>query len=530
MNSRLQAFLDRMVPRLADLHKLSNEAYWRATTTGRSEDEEEYAKLKADLLKLYADREAFAELREMRESGAVTDPLLARQLDVLYHNFAENQIDEADIEEMVRRETEIEGRFTSFRALIDGEPVSDNQILDIMTNEKDEAKRKAAWEASKQIGAQVAENVLSLVKFRNEIAKKLGYENYYVMSLQFQAIDPQELFTLLEQLEVSTREPFARVKAELDAALAEGLGIATADMRSWHYYDPFFQEAPELYDVELNAYFADQDVVALSQTYFSGLGLDVQGILDSSDLYARDGKQQHAYCTDIDREGDVRVLCNVTSNDYWMSTMLHELGHAVYDKYHDASLPWLLRQPAHTLTTEAIAMLFGRQTKDSTWLNRIAGVPAEEAQAVAVDLHKQLTLAMLIFMRWGLVMTHFERDLYTNPDQDLNTLWWDYVERFQLVPRPENRNQPDWASKIHIGIAPVYYQNYILGELCASQFLAAMERDLGLASLTEEPRVGSWLTEHVFRVGSRYPWNEMIEKATGQPLSPEFFVKQFVNA
>lgn len=45
----------------------------------------------------------------------------------------------------------------------------------------------------------------------------------------------------------------------------------------------------------------------------------------------------------VDRGGDVRVLCNVKSNEKWMGTMLHEYGHAVYDKHVDRSLPWLLR-------------------------------------------------------------------------------------------------------------------------------------------------------------------------------------------
>ena len=49
-----------------------------------------------------------------------------------------------------------------------------------------------------------------------------------------------------------------------------------------------------------------------------------------SDLYEKKGKSPHAFCTDIDREGDVRVLANIVPNEYWMGTMLHEFGHSVY--------------------------------------------------------------------------------------------------------------------------------------------------------------------------------------------------------
>ncbi|HEU4962993.1 MAG TPA: M2 family metallopeptidase [Bacilli bacterium] len=529
MNEQMQNFLTRYAPRLAELSKGEGVTFWNMTTTGLEEDEAKFTAAKAELLKLYADRDAFAELKRLQASGAVTDPLLARQLDVLYNRFAGQQIDPAAIDELVKRETEIESAFTNFRAVIDGTKVSENDLNDILAQEKDNAKRRQAWEASKQIGTEVAGKVIALVKLRNEAARQLGYENFYKMSLALQEIEEQELFQVLAELKEATDAPFASVKAELDGELAARFGIDPQQVQAWHYADPFFQEAPAGGEIDLDRFFKEQDVVALSKTYFDGIGLEIQDILDRSDLFEREGKNQHAYCIDIDREGDVRILCNCRSNEYWMSTMLHELGHAVYDKYHDTDLPWTLREPAHTLTTEAIAMLFGRLTKNADWLHKIAGVDPSEAKKSATAVAKQLTRQMLIFMRWGLVMTHFERDLYANPEQDLNALWWQYVEQFQRVTRPEGRNEPDWAAKIHLGCSPVYYQNYILGELTASQLNAAMERDLGITSLTGAPQVGTWLTENVFRPGNRWHWNEMIANATGEPLSASYFVEQFVK-
>ena len=73
-------------------------------------------------------------------------------------------------------------------------------------------------------------------------------------------------------------------------------------------------------------------------------------------------------------------------------------------------------------------------------------------------------------------MTNFERSLYADPDADLDTLWWDLVERYQLVHRPDDRHAPDWAAKIHLAAAPVYYQNYLYGELFASQLDATLAR------------------------------------------------------
>jgi len=67
-------------------------------------------------------------------------------------------------------------------------------------------------------------------------------------------------------------------------------------------------------------------------------------------------KNPHAFTISIDREFDVRVLENIRANVKWLETTLHEYGHAVYDKYIDKSLPFILREPSHIFTTEAVAM------------------------------------------------------------------------------------------------------------------------------------------------------------------------------
>ncbi|RMF28490.1 MAG: hypothetical protein D6759_15715 [Chloroflexi bacterium] len=247
------------------------------------------------------------------------------------------------------------------------------------------------------------------------------------------------------------------------------------------------------------------------------MGLEVEAILARSDLYERPGKNQHAFCLDVDRQGDVRVLCNLRPTERWMSTLLHELGHAVYDAHISRDLPWLLRRPAHMLTTEAIAMLMGRLTQDPRWLREVVGVPTAEAEALTPRLHDRLRRQLLIFLRWALVMVHFERAFYADPDRpDLNVLWWDLKARYQLLPPPEGRDQPDWAAKYHIAMAPVYYHNYILGEVLASQLRDTIEHSFG--HLVNQPHAGEFLREAIFAPGSRWNWQETVQRATGRPL------------
>ena len=62
---------------------------------------------------------------------------------------------------------------------------------------------------------------------------------------------------------------------------------------------------------------------------------------------------------DLDRQGDTRVLLNIVPNQHWMGVILHELGHATYSGVNiPHSLPYVLRAPAHALTTEGLAKMF----------------------------------------------------------------------------------------------------------------------------------------------------------------------------
>jgi peptidyl-dipeptidase A len=135
---------------------------------------------------------------------------------------------------------------------------------------------------------------------------------------------------------------------------------------------------------------------------------------------------------------------------------------------------------------------------------------------------------LLVFARWVLVVTHFERALYADPDTDLDTAWWDLVERFQRVRRPAGRHAPDWAAKIHLAVVPVYYQNYLYGELFASQ-LAAQLRDTfdGLVGATG---AGTHLRGRVFAPAAALRWDRFVEQATGRPLDARAFARDLATA
>jgi peptidyl-dipeptidase A len=528
--SELKKFITAYESKAIPLYKEAALASWNANVTGSDEDYAKSEKASFDLAKLYTDSVAFAELKMIRESGEVKDSLLSRQLELLYNSYLGGQVDPEMLAEQIRMETEISKKYSNFRANINGKELSDNQVEEILRNSTSSKELQAAWEGHKLIGPVVADDIIKLVKHRNMIARGIGFSNYHEMSLKLSGQEPSEATSIFDELDNLTRDNFAGLKNEIDTYFAKRYNLKTTDLRPWHYQNRYFQEAPEIYPVDFDKYYENQDPVKLAAAFYDGIGLNVDAILAKSDLYEKPGKNQHAFSTDIDREGDVRTLDNVKPDSYWMNTMLHELGHGVYSYYNDRSLPFILRDAAHSFTTEAIANMFGRLATDPGWMRNMGIIDSSESARISDVSRKALRLQMLVFSRWAQVMYRFEKAMYENPDQDLNQLWWDIVAKYQLIEKPEGRNMPDWATKIHIALYPCYYHNYLLGELLASQWYYYITSNVTTnPSFAGDKAVGDYLKVKVFMPGARYYWNDMIERSTGEKLTAKYYAKQFVQ-
>jgi peptidyl-dipeptidase A len=532
---RLEKFISSYVTRIEPLTTTANLEYWEASTTGKAEHYQKLSQLQLVIREIHSNPQDYADLKNIKNSGKIKDARIQRQLDKLYYAYLQNQIEPELLKEIVEMETKVQEEYNNFRGTIEGKRVTMSDIYLIMTTEKDCRKRELAWRASKQVGDAIFADFIKLVKLRNQAARKLGFDNYHTLSIVTGEQSIEELDHIFDDLDKLTSEPFAQLKEELDRILADSYGIAPKDLMPWHYHDPFFQRSPLVYGVDLDIYYKDKDVKELAEKYYAGIGLPVDDILARSDLYDREGKYPHAFSHDVDRRGDVRILCNLQNTERWMETILHELGHAIYSKYHDQREPWLLREPAHSFTTEAIAVFFGRLSRNPAWMQQMLNLSQEQRKEIEQVSWKYTRFQQILFARWAMVMYHFEKQLYANPDQDLNTLWWDLVEKYQLVRRPPGPVDAGWASKLHFTTAPCYYHNYMLGELLASQWHHYIVHNvLGLesdekVSYAGDKRVGDYLRRKVFAPGARYHWNEMIRRATGEPLTPKYFVEQFVK-
>ncbi len=411
--------------------------------------------------------------------------------------------------------------FSTHRGVVAGRRVNNNEILDILRESDDGEKRREAWEASKTVGAAVADDVRELARLRNAAAHAVGYRDWFALSLALSEMDEAKLFATLDEVDAATAEPFARWKLELDEALAARFGCSATELAPWHYADPFFQEVPVEGGVDLGPILADGDTVALSERTFTGIGLETRPVLDRSDLFPRDDKCQHAFCIDIDREGDVRVLANVVPGQYWLDTMLHELGHATFDGGIDPTLPWMLRD-CHTRRHRGdrdpdgatrrrcrVARARPRNGRRRCCRNR-CGSPRSacggDARLCAVGSRDDELRALAL----------------RGPGVRISTLGGgNSSSATSCSPLRSGRSNADWAAKIHVACAPVYYHCYLFGHLVASQLSATLERECG--GLVDRPAAGALLRERIFHPGQSVRWDRLLEQATGEPLTATYF-------
>ena len=534
-NQRLMNIHEAYLEKYRPLWLEAQAAWWEANTTGSDQAFERKKSADKAIAELHSDKDTFAALTVLRESQELEDETSRRLLDTMFRNFLPGQVDRNLQEQIIESEAELEQLFNAHRSHVGGRNLTENEVREILVQTDDSAQAEAAWKAYMAVGEKVEEPYARVVQLRNRLARELGFANFYVMQLELQELDEGEFLGLFDELDELTGEPFADVKQQIDEARARKFSIALHELRPWHFGDLFFQEAPDVQDVDLDAVFKESDIVELAQNYYASLKLPCEDVIGRSDLYEKEGKSPHAFCSDLDREGDIRILCNIQPNLYWMTTVVHELGHAVYDKYLGRELPFLLREASHSVTTEGIAMMFGAMVKNEDWLARVRGLDVETARRAGKAARQALRMEKLIFSRWTQVMVRFEQGIYSNPEQNAGKLWWDLKREYQLLNPPQSVDRPDYAAKMHVLNYPVYYHSYLMGDLFAAQIRNHIALNvLGLESVEEsslfgQEKAGEFLKNEVFGPGNLYSWNELTRRATGEPLSAKYFAHQVVD-
>ena len=480
------------------------------------------------------------------ERGRISDLFLRRQVELLYPDFSEYNIDPVLQEEIIRRTTRLEMMYGDFAPIVGGEELTDSkldQMIKESTNpnsaiELVKAKLSIGNHRFQGQGPTVAEEILEVVKLRNQLAKKAGSPNYYSYQLSRQEINEDELIQLREQVTKALKPIYDRLRSKMDLACMKRYGISEADARS-----PYFQGGvrfPNILDDVMkfspDPYFKGIDPRPILKESGRLIGTNVDDIVDKSDLFPRPGKNPWWYLFSLKTPGDIRSIGDIDPNfqndmGETVSTECHEvMGHGVGSSFVHPGLPNSFRD-LDTIITEADAMMMEDLMYNAHWLKEVMKFDAGVIDTFLTkgDQYKLAQLLVTFFHNY-LLIPDFERELYRMNDNELtldkvNKLWAEKSYEYLGIKIPSDRNEPDWTYKIHFAASPVYYQSYFLGQLVRAQQAAKINElagDRGIFSLES----GNFLRKYR-DVGESYPWFEMVKHMTGNALSADALKVEF---
>ena len=504
-------FLNRHIERIKPIHKKYNEALW-ATYSGKSsfsdlleksrmtdslykvasEPPEYYQNL---LNKVYDNTTDFEILMKIKKSGLISDSLLKRQFVKVFREYITIQ---NNWEESENSKTKL---FEQFFAL----KKNDAAFWDsIMTTKSNNARNE--WIDRY---AKLTDDYRNMIKAMNKDALQLGYQNYYQLLMDFNGVDYSNIDEMLSIIERETNTDYQQLLAVSQEEICDQFNITRDEIRNKHYnYSVKQMMLPENW----NKKFTREEVVKIVQDFFAFGDYDISNIWDNSDIWYDEKKIEQSFfsCGDLEKK-EYRVYANIQPTTFGIYTLLHEIGHAVHYNSVDNNIPYMLKEP-HIISTEAVAIYFNDKLYHSETLRSMMGLPEKPGSGYYDAFSDPMRL---VFLRKILRNIQFEKQIYENPDQDFNELWWNLNEKYLLYPTREEDRSPEWISNQHIINASGGYLYYLFAFAISAQLEAYFPDDI----------IGP--LRGFMRYGDAMSWNDLLKKSTGEELNLNYLFNSY---
>jgi carboxypeptidase Taq len=302
---------------------------------------------------------------------------------------------------------------------------------------------------------------------------------------------------------------------------------------------------PELDDRCLSGDFPEAAQRAFAETVVRAFGYDF--------ARGRNDKTAHPFMIKLGR-GDVRITTRYRADalaDGLFST-LHEAGHAMYEQGIDERLDgtplyhgttWGVHESQSRLWENLVgrSLPFWRR-----WYEPLRAAFPHTLDGVALEtFHRAINKVAPTLIRTGAdevtynlhVMLRFDLELAmlegTLKIADLPEAWRARMESDLGVAPRDDRDGVLQDMHWYSGVVGGQFQSYTLGNVMSAQFFAAARRDVGdldgqIAAGDFAP-VRRWLTERIYRHGRKFAGPEIVERATGEPLSIAAYVSYLNN-
>ncbi len=294
---------------------------------------------------------------------------------------------------------------------------------------------------------------------------------------------------------------------------------------------------PPTDDAALHKHYPEADQLAFGEAVVRQFGYDFnRGRID---------KTHHPFMTKFSL-GDVRITTRIKENDLGecMFSNMHESGHAMYEQGIDPAYEGLplgggTSSGVHESQSRLWENLVGRSRGfweyffpklQEKFPEQLQGVPLDEFYAAINKVQKSLIRTDADEVTYNLhVMMRFDFELQmlegTLAIRDLPEAWHERFEQdFGIVP-PDDKDGALQDVHWYAGLIGGAFQGYTLGNILSAQFFESalkahpeIPQEIGQGKFET---LHGWLTENLYRHGSKFTAAEVVERATGSPLTIE---------
>lgn len=426
-----------------------------------------------------------------RYTGKVSDGLLGRRVEVWNRTFQGARVSaHAEVRRLVN---EISDRIVGFRYQVMGEELDLGGTRHVLRTERNRERRRAALLAFAPLSRSLAGPTRELFQLRNQLARLEGYPTYAHMQMEAQGVTLAWSRNTLKELAAASEIGYRQVLG----AAAERAGLA--EVEPW--------DVKFLLDGEggLPArYFPRSGILGRLHEWAERHGVDL-GRLGISVHFL--DIPYNGLCMPI-RRGDIRILGNPADGHNYYKTAFHELGHALHAAYSDPGSYILRREPS--LWGEGMAEMLGYMVQDPDWLTHVGLSAAEISGAERESLGPWFA-----YLRQRTAHALFEYAAYEDPGADLDGL--NARVEAEILGCAVNES-PRWAAEPNAWFSryPVYWQNYVLADVIASQIHHDLRRRFG--RLWGSREAVQFMREQYWGPGAAVEWKAKVEQGTGQPL------------
>lgn len=379
-----------------------------------------------------------------------------------------------DLQEDNKLSTEYEKLIASAQIDFDGKKLTLSQLSPYKQSPDDEIRHKA-WAAEsafyKEHEGDLDRIYDCMVKLRDGMAKKMGFENYVTLGYLNMC---RNCYT------VSDIEKFRSAVVKYIVPAADKLYREQAERLGVSYPLKYADTAISYRDGNAVPKGTPEDILEAGRRFYHALSPRTAEFFDFMmenelmDVLSRKGKAAGGYCTELPDYESPFIFANFNGTQGDVEVITHEAGHAFAAYVSRDILPSDNRQPTlesceiHSMTME----FFG-------WASAEDFFGSDAAKFCRKHLEDAIE-----FIPYGTMVDHFQHIVYEHPEytpeqriDEWKRLTGIYMPWIDLDGSPFYGEGRAWQRQTHIYERPFYYIDYCLAQTVALEFWVIMQRD-----------------------------------------------------